>query len=388
MAVVTNMKIGNKLAAGFAIIIVLLVGILAISIWGIFAVKKAVNSSYSEARKMETILEARNLVHGFSLDLANIILQKDQSKKDAYSKMILSEREDYGKKMNGLRAIANSKEEQNALDKIDRSAATIVRYNTNAVELGSAGMTEEASSIFTTYSASCNRALDSTIMFYTGYQKRIREQIDRSTANVVWITTVLLIVFGAASLAVALVLGIIITRSISGPLSISVQQINDVSKGNISCDVPEELLKRGDEIGLLARALQNMCVNWRKIIGEVSKNTATIFSTSGNLSTSSTQIASDAQEMTAQSSTVASTSEQMSANVSSISVAAEEMSANVAMITTAIEEMNISISEVSKNCIRESQIVESANEEAKATQKFVKSTRDFSQRDRENHRSH
>jgi len=163
---------------------------------------------------------------------------------------------------------------------------------------------------------------------------------------------------------VAVVLGGLLTISLTRPITRSVAVIRKIAEGDMTQQID---LDQKDEIGLLARAMNEMGARLRGIMRELGQNSATLASASEELSATSTQLASGAEEMSNQSRAVASAGEQLSANVNTMAAASEEMSTSANSVASAIEEMSSSINEVAKNCEKESKIAHQANDQAVQT---------------------
>src|SRR5207249_170766 len=71
--------------------------------------------------------------------------------------------------------------------------------------------------------------------------------------------------------AIATLLGVVVTRSIAKPLSTAISHLGQVAAGDVSREVPHEYLERGDEIGLLSKALQTMSHSLRDVIGNITE---------------------------------------------------------------------------------------------------------------------
>ena len=157
--------------------------------------------------------------------------------------------------------------------------------------------------------------------------------------------SVLFALLGAA--LAALLVGFAITRSVSGPLGIGVDLLKRLDRGDLSGEVPERFLTRGDEIGDLARAIGGLVTSLREQIrsmGEV-----------GNaLGTSSAQV---------------------SATVAEVSASAEETAAAVAESSTTMEEVRTtaeSTSQKARDVAESSQKgLESVQTGRKATEAMV-----------------
>lgn len=119
-------------------------------------------------------------------------------------------------------------------------------------------------------------------------------------------------IFGMlVGIILAIVLGVVITRSVSIPIRKGVGLLQAISEGKLTEDVREDLLERKDEIGDLAKAMKKMVDSLR---GQIQS----IMDVSGSLSAAASQIA---------------------ASVSQMASGAQESAAAVAETTTTMEEV-------------------------------------------------
>ena len=146
-------------------------------------------------------------------------------------------------------------------------------------------------------------------------EKLIRRDQDR--AKTVRHTT-LFALLGAV--LVAFLVGLAITRSISGPLGMVVELLKRLDQGDLTGEVPEAMTTRRDEIGDLARALKGLIANLQ------------------------TQI----EAISGAASALGSSSAQVSATVAEVTAAAEETAASVAESSTTMEEVRATAENTSR----------------------------------------
>ena len=146
-------------------------------------------------------------------------------------------------------------------------------------------------------------------------EKLIRTDQDR--AKTVRHTT-LFALLGAV--LVAFLVGLAITRSISGPLGMGVELLKRLDQGDLTGEVPEAMTTRRDEIGDLARALKGLIANLQ------------------------TQI----EAISGAASALGSSSAQVSATVAEVTAAAEETAASVAESSTTMEEVRATAENTSR----------------------------------------
>ena len=173
-------------------------------------------------------------------------------------------------------------------------------------------------------------------------EKLIRRDQDR--AKTVRHTT-LFALLGAV--LVAFLVGLAITRSISGPLGMVVELLKRLDQGDLTGEVPEAMTTRRDEIGDLARALKGLIANLQ------------------------TQI----EAISGAASALGSSSAQVSATVAEVTAAAEETAAAVAESSTTMEEVRTtaeSTSQKARDVAESSQKgLESVQTGRKATEAMV-----------------
>ena len=149
----------------------------------------------------------------------------------------------------------------------------------------------------------------------TNTEKLIRN--DQEHAKTVRHTT-LFALLGAV--LVAFLVGLAITRSISGPLGMGVELLKRLDQGDLTGEVPEAMTTRRDEIGDLARALKGLIANLQ------------------------TQI----EAISGAASALGSSSAQVSATVAEVTAAAEETAASVAESSTTMEEVRATAENTSR----------------------------------------
>lgn len=151
---------------------------------------------------------------------------------------------------------------------------------------------------------------------------------------------------GLACVAIALFILRYMVSEFVGPVSNVVQLARSLSNG----DLTQRLnMKRGDEIGVLSKALDDSCSYLSKLVGRVKESTDMQAAASEEMSAVSTQMASSTEEMSTQSETVAGATEQMSASINSMASAAEEMSVNIQSVSSTAEQMSLNMNTVASS---------------------------------------
>lgn len=155
----------------------------------------------------------------------------------------------------------------------------------------------------------------------------------------------------------ALVLGFYLTIIITRPLSKGVELSRAMAEGDMtqSLDIDQK-----DEIGILAKALNEMARSLREIIKDINTGVVNVDSSANQLAAISNQMTAGAEETSSRSNQVATASEEMSANQNSIATAMEQATTNLNMVATAAEEMSATITEIAQNSTKAKDITNSA----------------------------
>lgn len=209
----------------------------------------------------------------------------------------------------------------------------------------------------------------------------VAEIRELSTAR---LTTLILIGIGIIALLI-IVFGLIISRSISRPLSTMVRLMERSAKGEIGLNIPATEQK--DEVGDLARALeifdmnnaevdrlkQQDEVNRKKAASDRSKELNTI---AGSLETQVQSVVSNvgeqSQNMSSESTRLDGVIETLVQHTNSANENASNISTQINMIASASEELSCSIAEVAEQVEKSSEISRNAVEQSQQTNETVK----------------
>ena len=134
-------------------------------------------------------------------------------------------------------------------------------------------------------------------------------QVARQEANA---DTTVAIVGMVVGVAIALTLGLVLTRSITGPVHKGVEFARKLAQGDLTAEVD---VNQKDELGILAQALREMVAKLREVVSEVQSASDNVASGSEELSASAEQLSQGATEQAASVEEVSSSMEEMSSNI-------------------------------------------------------------------------
>ncbi|MGA9013001.1 MAG: CHASE3 domain-containing protein [Acetobacteraceae bacterium] len=198
-----------------------------------------------------------------------------------------------------------------------------------------------------------------------------------------WLSYATLIIGGFVSLAVAVLMGIAMTRGIRGPIAGMCLVMARLAEGDTSVEVVG--VGRKDEVGAMAAAVQVFKEN-RMTADRIAKEQATeneakarrsqqVESLTAQFETKVGElvsaVASAATEMEATAGSMSATAEQTNQQSATVASAAEETSANVQTVATATEELASSVQEINRQVTQSTQIAAKAAADAAETNTTV-----------------
>ncbi len=175
----------------------------------------------------------------------------------------------------------------------------------------------------------------------------------------VWFTAVV-------AFAIAVGVGIWMGGSIARPIRRAIVHFAATAKGDLTNDVPRDLLRRGDEIGDFARGMQDMIDGWRVLLSDITNGVQTLATSSSELSAVSTQTGTGVQAMSEKAATVAAAAEESSANTISVASSMEEASTNLGSVASATEELSATVAEIASHSEKARTIGEEAMNQAQS----------------------
>jgi methyl-accepting chemotaxis protein len=129
------------------------------------------------------------------------------------------------------------------------------------------------------------------------------------------------IAFAIGSILLVVLLGLVIARSVSGGIVAATAHAQTIAGGDLSIEVPDSFLARGDEIGTLAHAFKDMTANLVKTVRDIQ-------AVAGSVSQGSEQISQTAEEMSQGATEQAANAEEVSSSVEEMAAAIKQNADN------------------------------------------------------------
>ena len=172
--------------------------------------------------------------------------------------------------------------------------------------------------------------LDDTHALRVLVEQRVAD-LAASSARVAAVSMTVIVVIGAASIVLAVLLGIAVTRSIVRPLGRAVTALEAMADGDLTvpATVGTHDPRGRDEVAQMATALTTAQTSLRGALSEVSGTAATVTDAASSLGTTGTAFRDAVEGVSSQAGVVAAAAEQVSRNIQSVAAGAEQMGASI-----------------------------------------------------------
>ncbi|MFO1498172.1 MAG: methyl-accepting chemotaxis protein [Verrucomicrobiota bacterium] len=359
-----NIRLAKRLTLGFGAVTLLATAIAAVALWGTTAMRRAMDSTSLEAARAMTGQDMMGDIDNLYHHLWGLAAQTDQAIKLEQKSKLEALRAGYRKTLDEMKASAQTATEKELLDQIATAAQGAASVNSRVADLSLAGKETEAISLLAGEGMVQFSKIDKAVDQFVSHRQKelsasseVAARLVKKVSSAIW--TAMPIVIGLAVL-----FGIMITRSITGPINSGIGVLSHLSKGDLRHEVDPALRSRQDEAGDLGRAIQALTENLRHLLGEVSSGVETLATSSSSLSAVSTQSVSGVKATSEKASTVAAAAEEMSTNSASVAAGMEQATTNLTAVATATEEMTSTIGEIATNSEKARTITSEATNQA------------------------
>jgi len=159
-------------------------------------------------------------------------------------------------------------------------------------------------------------------------------------------TKTAIIVLMIAALVLSSILGLFLSRTISGAISQMVEHAKQLAEGDFSNNVSPEYLERKDEIGMLSHAFNSLISKIRSMLTEIKDSSQEVSSSSVLMAQSGENMAALAQEVSASTQQMAASMEELSASSEEISASGHEIGNMLSRLLTEAQQGNETAMEI------------------------------------------
>jgi methyl-accepting chemotaxis protein len=303
-------KIGTRLTSAFGVVVLLSLASAGLALHKLSAIQdnleRVVKDNNVRIKANNDMAEA---VHIVSRVIRTLVILDDKDQMANEAPKIAKAWASYDKAWHTLQAFPPSEAGKAIRTKIERAREAALPLNSKVMELGLANKSAEAATLLMKEAGPATGqwqdALDENIAFQESNNEKQYEQVVADYAQ----ARNLLIAANIISMALATLLGWMITRSITEPMNRAKDAATRVAAG----DLTVELVADGkDETAHMLSALSDMRRNLARIVGGVRQNAE-------GVATASSQIAQGNQDLSQRTEEQASALEQTAASMEQLS---------------------------------------------------------------------
>ena len=316
-----QLKIGIRLGAGFAVLMILMMIVAGIGITRMTQIQKTLDGIV-KVGVVETKLaySMRSLVYQKEILVRNMILMNKVEDMKAELEKLNENREavdQVGKQLTDMFTLpGTTDEEKTILSQISESEAAVRPLIDKVVELGFANRNEEGAKILLEDMKEPQRLwierLDRLVQIEDGLDRQAEmlagEEYKSGKIQVIALS-ILAVLLGSA-------IALVLMRSITRPIGKALEVATRVAEGDLTSRIDSE---SGDEIGKLMHALRIMNDNLANLIRQAGENSRNVSDAACELSAAAGQVAISSRNQSEASSSMAAAIEEMTVSVSQIS---------------------------------------------------------------------
>jgi methyl-accepting chemotaxis protein len=309
------MKIGLKLILGF--LIVSLIGA-AMGVFGIFNIKSIQTSDTflyeKDAVPLAQLAQISGSTNIIRASVYVMITITDPTQEDAYIKKIAKERSDIST-AEGLYKLTVDDSDRQSFAEYSSQQAAFQAIVDQVLSLDKQKKDAEASALalgkMEDVANVLNNSVDNLIAVNI---KSAKDQSDANTGLASQTSLIMLVVIAIAT-AVSILLGLLLSNSITKPLGQAVGLAGSIAKGDLRDSIDAKHVGRKDEVGSLALALSDMLTSLRDIVTSVLSSAINVNAGSQEISSTAQQLSQGATEQAASAEEVSASVEEMGATI-------------------------------------------------------------------------
>lgn len=352
----TDSKVMYKLILGFSVTALMILVIGIVSWTKMNNLNQSIIKMYNDSLiPCEQLGEAMNNVKTIRGDMWQATTSISPEQITASTQIIDSDFSNLGKNLNEYGQNKMTSDEQAGYDQVKTAVDEYYKVSQQYKNLINSGASAEVKAAFLQKDATKERlAVETTLAqlidLNQQYAQKTKEQGDRDFTSAI---TVIIVFFSLAFL-LAILAGVFIGRQISNLLVMAAEHLEQMAGGDFGFEIKPEHLERKDEIGTLARRMNDIITKVGQLIREI--NIA-----SGEVTGASEKLAEEGQSVASSMQQISASTQEISAGMQEVSAVAEEIS------SSGIEVGNI-LEHVSKEADKDRQQAYEADKRAKKVQ--------------------
>ncbi len=295
---INNLKIRTKISILSSILLLLILLIGGMGFYSLSNANHRMTDMYQNKLLAIQWLE-ENAVYARTVfaDLFELSLRVgEKEKQQAIQDDILENARLFNDNLEQYRALGLDEKETAMMQDLESNLSDYRKGREEMIALAIGGQIDEALVAYTKFESSAEAFLQN-LKELAEYNTKEAEQLAVLNEEAYSATKSLLFTI----LGIAVVFSILATwylsKAISSPIKLAIDHITEVAEYNISTDVPQVFLKRRDEVGDLAIAVQRIEENLRSMIQTIGSTSEQVSTSSEELTITSQQAAKSADEV-------------------------------------------------------------------------------------------
>jgi methyl-accepting chemotaxis protein len=291
---IKNIRIGQRLTLGFGIVIALLILLAGLSysrIGGLNGeISLIVNDRYPKTVIANTI---KSHISEVSRSMLNVLIMTDADQIKKELSNINDESRANNEALENLTKIITDEKGQTHLKEIIAIRDKILPIQTKFVNLVNEDRKDEAMMKFMFSIRPVQSKYFIALDEFLKHQNSQMEQAGNDSSLVATQTGTLILLLALVASGISVLVAVLATRSITGPLNEAVGIAKRVAEGDLSSNIE---VKTQDETGQVMAALRDMNDSLMRIVGEVRSGTETIASVSGEIASGNLDLSNRTEE--------------------------------------------------------------------------------------------
>ncbi len=308
-----NMKLGTRLAGGFAILLAMIIVMCVVGLVSLANINESVETVTQRSLIKERLINdwARNIQSGVTRTTA-IAKSADASLAGFFAEEAATSTRNSSALQQQIEPLIQSDQEKELWEGIRKSRADYLRTRDGIFKAKQEGNVQAADTIFNREFLPATRQFIDQITRLSSLQ---RAEIDARAADIAGAygtANLWMIIIGSVAVISGLLLAVLLTRSITRPLSEAVRVARTVAASDLTSAIS---VTSRDEIGQLMRALESMNANLAGTVARIRAGVDSIASASGEIAAGNTDLSSRTEQQAASLEETAASMEQLSSTV-------------------------------------------------------------------------
>ena len=335
MTALKNLRIGTRLGLAFALIALLMLGMALIAGTSLKSVRTdmdlVLNDRYAKVKLVNDIGDDVNLQARI---VRNLVILESEAQREEEIKSLMASRERLAKNYEDLGSRINTPTGRTLFDKLQEERKAYVAAQNDFLKLAKSDDLAAAKAVLLDTLRPRQLAYMKQLGEMTDFQEKLMEQAGQTTISTVDTATTVTVSFTLLGLAIAVVAGVVVTRSVTRPVSAVVADLQTVAGGDLTVNVA---VNRGDELGQLQRALAETVASLRRVVGDVRSGVDSVTTASSQIAAGNQDLSSRTEQQASSLQETASSMEELTATVRQSADAARAASNLAANASAAAE---------------------------------------------------